>query len=63
MSRRALLLALTLDALGEPPARWHPVVWMGSYLNAARGRWQATTPHAQLLEGAWAGRAGPRWPR
>ena len=29
----ALLLALALDrALGEPPARWHPVVWMGHYL-------------------------------
>ncbi|MFT2720944.1 adenosylcobinamide-phosphate synthase CbiB [Deinococcus sp. A31D244] len=59
MSRRALLLALAVDALGEPPARWHPVVWMGSYLNAARGRWQATTPAAQLLEGGlgWAGGA------
>lgn len=29
----ALLLALALDrALGEPPARWHPVVAMGHYL-------------------------------
>lgn len=29
----ALLLALALDrALGEPPARWHPVVAMGRYL-------------------------------
>jgi adenosylcobinamide-phosphate synthase len=29
----ALLLALALDRLlGEPPARWHPVVWMGRYL-------------------------------
>lgn len=29
----ALWLALLLDrVLGEPPARWHPVVWMGHYL-------------------------------
>jgi adenosylcobinamide-phosphate synthase len=32
----ALLTALLVDRyLGEPPARWHPVVWMGSFLNAA----------------------------
>ena len=30
----ALWLALLLDRLlGEPPARWHPVVWMGRYLD------------------------------
>jgi adenosylcobinamide-phosphate synthase len=29
----ALWLALLLDRLlGEPPVRWHPVVWMGRYL-------------------------------
>ncbi|MBE0474458.1 cobalamin biosynthesis protein, partial [Rhodoferax sp.] len=29
----ALLLALLIDRwLGEPPARLHPVVWMGNYL-------------------------------
>lgn len=29
----ALWLALLVDRwLGEPPVRWHPVVWMGSYL-------------------------------
>jgi adenosylcobinamide-phosphate synthase len=29
----ALLVALALDRLaGEPPVRWHPVVWMGRYL-------------------------------
>lgn len=29
----ALLLALAIDRwLGEPPLRWHPVVWIGNYL-------------------------------
>ena len=32
----ALLMALAIDHyFGEPPARWHPVVWMGNYLNWA----------------------------
>ena len=32
----ALLLALVVDSrLGEPPARWHPVVWIGRYLGWA----------------------------
>jgi adenosylcobinamide-phosphate synthase len=32
----ALLIALVVDhCCGEPPARWHPVVWMGNYLNWA----------------------------
>ena len=35
----ALLLALAVDHwLGEPPVRWHPVVWIGNYLGGA-GRW------------------------
>ncbi|MES2944655.1 MAG: adenosylcobinamide-phosphate synthase CbiB, partial [Pseudomonadota bacterium] len=30
----ALLIALAIDHyLGEPPTRWHPVVWMGNFLN------------------------------
>ena len=30
----ALLIAFAVDHyLGEPPVRWHPVVWMGNYLN------------------------------
>ncbi len=55
--RRAVLLALALDTLGEPPAWAHPVVWMGSYLKAARSRWRGSTPAGQLAEGAagWAG--------
>lgn len=45
-------LALGFDlALGEPPARLHPVVWMGSGLEAARRRWRATAPRGQRLEG------------
>ena len=35
----ALLIALLVDHyLGEPAARWHPVVWMGNYLNAVAPR-------------------------
>lgn len=34
-----LLLALLIDSwLGEPPTRWHPVVWMGSLISALRRR-------------------------
>jgi adenosylcobinamide-phosphate synthase len=37
----AILLALAIDlALGEPTARWHPVVWIGHYLGWA-GRYVA----------------------
>ncbi|MEF2279950.1 adenosylcobinamide-phosphate synthase CbiB [Deinococcus sp. YIM 134068] len=49
--RRSLLLALALDALGEPPARLHPVIWMGNYLKGARLRWRASAPAAQFFEG------------
>ncbi|MDL9998225.1 adenosylcobinamide-phosphate synthase CbiB [Variovorax sp. J22P240] len=35
----ALWLALAIDHwLGEPPARWHPVVWIGCYLGWAGRR-------------------------
>ena len=31
----AVCVALLVDILwGEPPSRWHPVVWMGHYLGA-----------------------------
>ena len=51
-----MLLALLLDTLGEPPARFHPVVWMGHYLKWARKNWRGRAPGAQLAEGAagWA---------
>lgn len=36
-----VLLALAIDRYwGEPPVRWHPVVWMGQWL-ALLGRWAA----------------------
>jgi adenosylcobinamide-phosphate synthase len=45
--------ALAIDAaLGEPPARLHPVVGMGSLLSAARRRWRAHGPAGELAEGA-----------
>ncbi len=35
----AVLVAWAVDHwLGEPPVRWHPVVWMGNYLGWS-GRW------------------------
>jgi adenosylcobinamide-phosphate synthase len=35
----AVLFAFWLDrAFGEPPVRWHPVVWMGKYLGWFGGR-------------------------
>ena len=57
----ALWLALLLDrVLGEPPARWHPVVWMGHYLGWTGRRIAppADAPlgadHGRLLAGALA---------
>jgi adenosylcobinamide-phosphate synthase len=45
--------ALAVDAaLGEPPARLHPVVGMGTLLTALRRRAPAATPRGQLAEGA-----------
>ncbi|WP_296499950.1 adenosylcobinamide-phosphate synthase CbiB [Rhodoferax sp.] len=46
MFATALLLALAIDhCLGEPAARWHPVVWMGNYLGWT-GRRLAPLAHA-----------------
>jgi adenosylcobinamide-phosphate synthase len=45
--------ALVIDAaLGEPPARLHPVVGMGKLLSALRRRSRAQAPAGQLAEGA-----------
>ncbi|MBO1437338.1 adenosylcobinamide-phosphate synthase CbiB [Meiothermus sp. CFH 77666] len=48
----SILLALLLDwSLGEPPARLHPVVWMGRYLGwAGRG-----LPKLSAARAFWAG--------
>ena len=49
----ALFLSLGIDALGEPPARLHPVVWMGWYLGLKRRLLGASSlPHAQIALGA-----------
>ena len=47
----AVLLALMIDQwIGEPPPRWHPVVWMGNYLGRA-GRWLQA--HVRLQGADW----------
>jgi adenosylcobinamide-phosphate synthase len=47
-----LALAVGLDlTFGEPPSRFHPVVWIGHYLKFVRSRWQAVGARAQFLEG------------
>ena len=44
----AVAMALVVDYwLGEPRARWHPVVWMGRYL-AWAGRWVAPASSPSL---------------
>ncbi len=50
------LVALTIDWwLGEPPARWHPVVWMGSALHRG-GEWVAPLqPVARDFRRFWLG--------
>jgi adenosylcobinamide-phosphate synthase len=55
----ALIVALWVDRRwGEPPARLHPVVWMGNYLGRA-GQWvqrhTTQTPGALDLKAFWAG--------
>ncbi|MDX6630729.1 MAG: adenosylcobinamide-phosphate synthase [Gaiellales bacterium] len=55
MLERALVgvAALAIDAAaGEPPARLHPVVAIGSLLSGARRRWRAHGPAGELAEGA-----------
>ncbi len=50
----ALLVALAADALwGEPPARWHPVVWMGRALDALGQRIAPTAPTGRDLKCFW----------
>ena len=42
----AVLLALGLDVLGEPPAAWHPVVWFGKLIR----RLERAAPQGRLLQ-------------
>ncbi len=51
-------LALAIDrSLGEPPARWHPVVWMGHYLTWAGARCapRADAPPPRHARAFWRG--------
>ena len=56
-SLSALLLALLIDRwLGEPPVRWHPVVWMGHYLGwAGRLLQRQARPHGADYRSFWLG--------
>ena len=59
----AVLVALAVDRwLGEPPVRWHPVVWMGNYLGWAGHCVQAHTLQDPLsvqdLKAFWLGALG-----
>lgn len=54
LSERSLVvaLALAIDLLwGEPPARMHPVVWMGRLISAERRRLPGSGPARQLVAG------------
>jgi adenosylcobinamide-phosphate synthase len=49
----AIVVAFALDRLfGEPPARLHPVVWMGRALGAVGAPWPRLAPLGQFLCGA-----------
>ena len=52
----AVLVALAVDRLwGEPPLRWHPVVWMGSALQLLGERIAPSAPNAQSSKRFWLG--------
>jgi adenosylcobinamide-phosphate synthase len=46
----AVLVAYALDALGEPPAAWHPVVWYGKMIRRLE-RYAPRHHRAQLVYG------------
>jgi adenosylcobinamide-phosphate synthase len=49
----AVLAAYLIDRLcGEPPARWHPVVWIGRALSSVGAPWPQAAPRAQFAQGA-----------
>jgi adenosylcobinamide-phosphate synthase len=50
----AVLVALAVDRLwGEPPARWHPVVWMGRALEACGARIAPAAETQQCFKHFW----------
>lgn len=50
----AVLVALAVDRLwGEPPLRWHPVVWMGNALEALGQRIAPLAPTGRDLRSFW----------
>ncbi len=50
----ALLVALAADRLwGEPPLRWHPVVWMGRALEALGRRIAPAAPTGRDMQSFW----------
>jgi adenosylcobinamide-phosphate synthase len=55
----ALLIAVAIDAVcGEPPARWHPVVWVGHALSAIGAPWPEASRAGAFLRGAGAWMVG-----
>ena len=49
----AILVAFLVDHfLGEPPARLHPVAWMGKALSSTGAPWEYSGPSAAYLRGA-----------
>ncbi|MEM7116581.1 MAG: adenosylcobinamide-phosphate synthase CbiB [Chloroflexota bacterium] len=56
-----VVAAFAIDLLaGEPPNRWHPVVWMGNLIGRLRGLFASEGEMRQLADGAmiaWGGAA------
>lgn len=51
----AVAAAYLIDRLcGEPPARWHPVVWIGRGLSSVGAPWPQAAPRDQFVRGALA---------
>jgi adenosylcobinamide-phosphate synthase len=49
----AVVAAYLIDRLcGEPPARWHPVVWIGRALSSVGAPWREAAPRVQFVRGA-----------
>lgn len=47
----AVVMALGLDMLGEPPATWHPVVWFGKLIHT----WERGAPRGHLPQMLYGG--------